>query len=139
MPSNHPAQTSSESWPGLQREYAEVVTPYEFEVGEPSGDGLTVVKLGGELDLTNAPEVDERLEGLGLEDALVLDLNDVGFVDSAALHMLFRVARRCGGQERLHVVLEPDAPIARTIEIVGLKAVATVRSSIDELVREPSS
>jgi anti-sigma B factor antagonist len=114
------------------------VTPYELEVREPQQPGVTIVALAGELDLTNAPEIERRLEqmpGVGL----VLDLNGVTFLDSAALHMLFRLARRGGGESSFGIVLEPTAVIARTLAIVGMAEVATVRPSIDELVADPLS
>ena len=113
------------------------MTPYELEVrGETHG--LTLVELAGELDLTNAEDVERKLEqaadGGG---GLVLDLNRVTFIDSAGLHMLFRVARGIGDPRRFGIVLQPTALVARTLEIVGLNAVTTVRHSVDELVGEP--
>jgi anti-anti-sigma factor len=93
-----------------------------------------LVAVGGELDLTNAPELEERLEDLTDRDStLVLDLNRLVFVDSAALHVLFRAARRLG-RERFGIVLEPTAAVARTVTIVGLPDVATVRGSVEELL-----
>jgi anti-anti-sigma factor len=75
----------------------------------------------------------ERLEELSEDrDAtLVLDVNRVVFIDSAALHALFRTARRLG-KERFQLLFEPTAVIARTLEIVGLPEVATVALSTDE-------
>jgi hypothetical protein len=51
--------------------------------------------------------------------------------------MLFRVARRIGSERRFGIVLDPTATIARTLAIVRLDEVATVRPSIDELAAEP--
>ena len=114
------------------------MTPYELEVREADAAGVTVVKLDGELDLTNAAEVGRRLEEVAGEGALVLDLNDVGFLDSAALHVIFRVARHLGDPQRFGIVVEPTALVARTLDIVGLSAVATIRPTLDELVSEPT-
>ena len=119
---------------GRRAQYAQTVTPYELEVRERRPD-LTIVDLAGELDLTNASEIERRLEEL--DGGVVLDLNRVAFVDSAALHMLFRVARRVGADRLFGIVLETTAPIARTLAIVRLDEVATVRPNIDELVAEP--
>jgi anti-anti-sigma factor len=110
------------------------VSSYEFiarrEEAEPD---RIVVDLAGELDLTNAREIEERLEELseGRDATLVLDVNRVVFIDSAALHALFRTARRLG-KERFQLLFEPTAVIARTLEIVGLPEVATVALSTDE-------
>ena len=62
-----------------------------------------IVDIAGELDLTNAEDVERRLEALSSDtSALVLDVNRVLFIDSAALHVLFRTARRLG-KERLEL------------------------------------
>ena len=114
------------------------MTPYELEVREADATGVTVVKLDGELDLTNAAEVGRRLEEAAGDGGLVLDLNDVGFLDSAALHAIFRVARHVGDPQRFGIVVEPTALVARTLDIVGLGAVATIRPTLDELVFEPT-
>jgi anti-anti-sigma factor len=92
------------------------------------------VDVSGELDLTNARDVEERLEELAEANgsALVLDLNRLLFVDSAALHVLFRIARRLG-KERFGLVFEPTAAVARTLTIVGISEVATVADSPETL------
>ena len=119
-------------------EYAAVVTPYELDV-RGQEHGFTVIGVVGELDLTNAEDVERELvRAAGDDRGIVLDLNGVTFIDSAALHMLFRVARGIGDARRFGIVLEPTALVARTLEIVGLNAVTTVRQSVDELVGEPA-
>jgi len=93
-----------------------------------------IVDIAGELDLTNAEDVERRLEALSSDtSALVLDVNRVLFIDSAALHVLFRTARRLG-KERFGLVLDPNGALARTLEIVRISEVATLAGSPDELV-----
>ena len=108
------------------------MTPYGFEVVERD-EMMIRVDLSGELDLTNATELELRLDGAAPGEArLVLDLNRVAFIDSAAIHVLFRLARH-RGQGQLVVVIHPDAPAARTLEIVGLEHAATMVASIEVL------
>ena len=115
------------------------MTPYVLEVRDPDVRGFAILELTGELDLTNALHAERKLDELAGDSALILDLNGVTFVDSAALHMLFRIARRIGDPERFGIVLEATAPVARTFEIVGIDAVTTVRATVDELVGESSA
>lgn len=106
---------------------------YAFEV-EPGAEsaGSDVVSLGGELDLTNARELEERLLALRSERSLVVDLDRVTFIDSAALHVLFTVVRsRPPGLTAF--VLDPASGIARTIAIVKLEDLARLAASRDEL------
>jgi anti-anti-sigma regulatory factor len=90
-----------------------------------------VVVLSGELDLANVGGFIAELDGVAVDRALVLDLNRLLFVDSAALHGLFRLARS-RTETGLAVVLEPGAPVATTLGIVEFRAVATVARSRDE-------
>jgi anti-anti-sigma factor len=108
------------------------MTPYELEQRPSEDPSLVLVDVTGELDLTNAHEVEERLEALAESNGtrLVLDLNRVVFIDSAALHVLFRIARRLG-KERFGLALESSAACARTLAIVGISEVATISESRD--------
>src|SRR6187431_3063203 len=91
---------------------------FTLEPIETADDLVVHVEVSGELDLTNVQDFEERLAQLepGPAVALVLDLNRVVFIDSAALHALFRISRRLG-RDRFGIVLAPAAPIARTLEI----------------------
>ena len=104
---------------------------FELEPQESDDDHVTQMGVVGELDLTNAHELEECLDDLARDDGsvLLLDLNRVVFVDSAALHMLFRIASR-RGRGRFGIVVATTAPIARTLGIVGLpQAVVTGESA----------
>ena len=95
------------------------------------GDEVVVVAVTGDVDLSNADDLVERLGAAAAGRPLVVDLNRVLFIDSAALHRLFGVARE-SGSGRLALVAEPNAPVARTLEIVQFNRVATVATSIPE-------
>ena len=108
------------------------MSTYELE-RRAAGDELVHLEVSGELDLTNAREFELRLEeSAPVEARLVLDMSRVSFIDSAALHVLFRVARR-RGPARLGIVVPPASPIARTLTIVGLERVATTGASFEAL------
>lgn len=110
------------------------MTAFDLEEREHGEPRLRLVEVSGELDLTNAQDFEARLEDLASDDAvLVLDLNRVLFVDSAALHVLFRVAR-ARGIDRFGIALEPTAAIARTLEIAGVPRLVAVRTSADEVL-----
>jgi anti-anti-sigma factor len=116
-----------------------LVSVYDFELSTDAAEGVVVVVLSGELDLTNARELEERLDRSAPPDALlVVDLNRVVFIDSAALHVLFKLARR-RGRERFTLLVESDAAVARTLEIVGMKDAAPIVGSLDELELAPSA
>jgi anti-anti-sigma factor len=102
------------------------VSTYELEHLESDDEGVAVIALVGELDLTHVSTLERRLEREVERDLpLVVDLNRVVFVDSAALHCFFRLAR-ARGRSRLAIVVEPTAPIARALDIVDLDRAATI-------------
>jgi anti-anti-sigma factor len=107
------------------------MSTYDLELLDAPDPTITLVALSGELDLTNADDMHRRLDAFGAGGALVLDLSGVAFVDSAALHALFRVARE-RGRAGIAVVLDPRSPIAKTFEIVGFERLAPVCPSIDD-------
>jgi anti-anti-sigma factor len=113
------------------------VSEYELELGGTGAPGEVDASLSGELDLTNARELEERLqEAAPTGSTLVVDLNRVVFIDSAALHVLFKIARHLAPGS-LVLVLDPDAPVARTLDIVDMKDAARVIASRDELESAP--
>jgi anti-anti-sigma factor len=94
--------------------------------------GLAFVALSGELDLTNADELAQRLGALANGNTpVVVDLNRLVFIDSAAIHRLFRVARK-RGPRGVAFVVESTAPVAPTLEIAELSRAATVVRTFDE-------
>jgi anti-sigma B factor antagonist len=110
------------------------VTPYELEQRSDDDSRIVVLAVTGELDLTNAHEFEDHVAGVVSNDGapLVLDLTRVAFIDSAALHVLFRTARGLS-RDRFGLLLDAASAISRTLEIVGISEVATVRLSMDDL------
>lgn len=101
-----------------------------FDLESRHENGEVRLALGGELDLTNARDLELRLDEAAPADTpLVVDLNAVSFIDSAALHVLFKLVRR-RGESGLAFLVDPESSIAGTLRIVGLPGVATVRSSV---------
>ena len=107
------------------------MSTYDLELHESGETGVSLVSLAGELDLTNVSGLERRLETtIPSEDALVVDLNRVVFIDSAALHCFFRLGR-ARGRSRLALVVEPSAPVARTLEIVDLGRAVTITPTLE--------
>jgi anti-anti-sigma factor len=128
LPARRVYETGARGVPYPQR----AVPPFELEPQETEVPNVLHVGIAGELDLTNARELEDRIEELSAGDAsiLVLDLNRVVFIDSAALHVLFRASRT----GRIGIVLAPTAPVARTVEIVGLAEATVVGESLEAVL-----
>lgn len=108
----------------------------ELEIPDTDVDGWTVVAASGEIDVAAAPEFRARLTDLveGGAARLVVDLEDVDFIDSTGLGVLVgavRRARSAGGDLR---VVCTNARILKVFDITGLDNVFTIGDSVDETV-----
>jgi anti-anti-sigma factor len=80
------------------------------------------VRVAGEVDLSNAAVFAEALaEALESSAAVVVDLTEVGFMDSTGLRMLLEArasAEDAGGGVALRVTAETG--VARLLEVAGV-------------------
>jgi anti-sigma B factor antagonist len=92
-----------------------------------------VVKLAGELDLYNAPNVREALVRACADSPgrVVVDLGDVEFIDSTALGVLIE-ARRHLANSRAFILAAPGLETRRALEISGLDRHFNVYDSVPE-------
>jgi anti-sigma B factor antagonist len=79
------------------------------------------VQVAGELDLVTSPQFRQRLgEAQRALRLVVLDLRELGFIDSSGVHVILDAAcdaRRYGG--RLLIVRGP-APVDRVLALTGV-------------------
>jgi anti-anti-sigma factor len=95
-----------------------------------------VVRLHGEVDLSNAGDVERQLvdAARGI-DALVVDLADVGYIDSSGFGMLERLAH----QVTLRIVVPNTAVVARAFSVTGLDQVVPVYATVELALKDGAS
>jgi anti-sigma B factor antagonist len=109
----------------------------EFTVQVSQVDGRHVVSAAGELDVHTAPTLQAELDPLSTQAAaaLVVDLTDVGFIDSTGLGVLvttLKHVREAGGT--LDVVV--TAPrVLKVFALTGLDVVIPLHGTLAEAVR----
>ena len=82
-----------------------------------------VASLVGEVDISNAADIGSSLEGSVPQNALglVLDLSSATYIDSAGVHLLFRLGGRLTRRrQQLRVVVPEGAPIFKIVNLAGL-------------------
>jgi anti-anti-sigma factor len=88
-------------------------------------DGETVVMhVEGEIDLVNAHELAAAMKAAADEGgALVVDLCEVPFMDSTGLRSLIETRERLAkeGRPALRVRVQEGGPVARLLDLVGLR------------------
>ena len=110
-------------------------------------DGIVIASLTGEIDLSNAAEITDALLGSVPNEALalVIDLSDVSYLDSAGVRMLAELDHRLGWRAQALRVVAPEASRSRRVlAIAGLERVLSIttsveaaRSSVSESTEEP--
>jgi anti-sigma B factor antagonist len=97
-------------------------------------DGTPVARIEGEIDMTNAQSIGDRLRGLvtNRNVALIVDLGPTTYLDSSGITLLFalfeELRRR---QQELHVVVPEGSPIARVLEITGLHQLVPTHPTVE--------
>jgi anti-anti-sigma factor len=100
-------------------------------------DGVDVLMLRGELDLTNAETLDGELER-ATAAAVVLDLGGLSFIDSAGMRVIDRGNRRLAEEGRtLVIVASGDSAAGWLLRIAGVSDSA-VTDSLESAVRYAS-
>jgi anti-sigma B factor antagonist len=98
-------------------------------------DDWTVLDVEGEVDLSTAPTLRSRIDELirGGVRHLVVDLSDVGFMDSSGLSVLVSVMKHMEDADgRLAIVCSRD-PVLKVFTITGLDRVFAIHGSLAEV------
>jgi anti-sigma B factor antagonist len=100
---------------------------------------VAVARLDGEVDISNAKEVEAEIAAAVSNDAwaLVVDLSRVRYLDSAGVRLLVGLARRLRtrGQE-LRIAIPEGAPIKEVLVLSNLEEVAPLHATVEEAVSE---
>jgi len=94
--------------------------------------GVPIVRVRGEIDLSNADGVLTMIHGAQDQDApgLVVDLRDLEYLDSAGVRLLFRASRSVGESGGRFVAVVPrDSPIRRVLDLAEASAVFALEES----------
>jgi anti-anti-sigma factor len=115
------------------------VDPAPFEATAAHfDDGIRVVAVRGELDLSTAPELEGPLEEAASagDASLLIDLTECDFIDSTGIALIVRTWKRLddadGGNPRRVVVCSDNDQVRRVLEITGLDLSIPIHASRDE-------
>ena len=97
-------------------------------------DQVVVAVLSGEVDMSNATTVRQRIAEFVTPDdrALIIDLSSLSFIDSAGLHAVFELdAMLRERRQRLLVSIPRGSQVERTVDLVGIPDAISVYSDRD--------
>jgi anti-anti-sigma factor len=102
--------------------------------GVTGGEAYTLVRLSGEADVTNIDALRNVLEDQVSADSrtLVIDLAELRFMDSSALHVILRVNRAMDRQGRVLALAAPRDAVAKMLRLTAADQLIPVYASVDE-------
>ena len=104
-----------------------------------SGDDVMVARITGEIDLSNAADVGDRIASEVPNTALglVVDLTATSYLDSSGVHLLFELAERLQRrQQQMRVAVPEGGAIRRVLRIVELDATVPILPTVDDAVEQ---
>jgi anti-sigma B factor antagonist len=101
-----------------------------LDLGEAAG-----VAVRGELELATAPELSAALDQAirTSEGPFVIDLTNVGFLDSSGIACLMRARALLGREDRVLGLICPPGSTRRALELTGVDELVALYGSRDEL------
>ena len=96
--------------------------------------GTVVGRLSGEVDMTNASLVRDRLLDAVPNDvlALVLDLDGCRYLDSAGIEVIFDLSRRLQRRrQELRLVVPDSSPLGRVLTLTEVGTVAPMHTTLE--------
>jgi anti-anti-sigma factor len=105
-------------------------------------DEFAVARLVGEVDLSNAVKLLERLLAAisNRSHSVILDLSATDYLDSAGLRLVFEARRALHARrQRLRVVAPPDGFAAEVLRTAGLGETVPVDGALSDALDAVSS
>jgi anti-sigma B factor antagonist len=96
-------------------------------------EGVAVVSVGGEIDLSTAPAFEAVIAEALEEDppVLVIDLSEVTFMASVGLRILAATQEKVGKSIQIAVVAD-NAAATRPMQLTGLDNLISLYPTVDE-------
>ena len=94
-------------------------------------DKVVIAVPTGEVDMSNAATVRQQIAEsvTSDEDALIVDLSELAFMDSAGLHSLIELGTVLSERRQQLLLCVPHGtPIERAMDIIGLPSAVSVHS-----------
>lgn len=106
--------------------------PTNLSTQADSWNGVAVVAVDGEIDLSTAPRLGQALEQALVPGApLVVDMARVEFIDSAGTHTLV-LADRAASDRGGRLLIVPSVFVSRVLEVSGLDRAFAVYGELRE-------
>ncbi len=95
-------------------------------------DGRVVVRLAGEIDLSNVDGLEAQIDSaIAHAQDVVIDLSAIDFIDSRGLRLLKRVSAAVAGRDGTLLVVAPAGSVARSVlDMTGMSQELAVQDAV---------
>ena len=103
-------------------------------------DGWAVARASGDLDLTTAIRLREQVVQVitGGQPRVILDLQEVDFVDSTGLGVIVGLLKRTRGQGGDLRLVSTRTSLRKVLELTDLDRALPLAGTVDEALSEPA-
>lgn len=114
-----------------------IPAPFEATAAQLD-DGIRVVAVRGELDLSTAPELEGPLnDAIAVGDASVLvDLSECEFIDSTGIALIVRAWQKLGRGDGRLVLCSHNLQVRRLLKITGVESSIPMHEQRDAALAE---
>ncbi|MFZ2960037.1 MAG: STAS domain-containing protein [Candidatus Ozemobacteraceae bacterium] len=104
----------------------------KFEITQQGN--FTIIHLKERIDISNAPLLDSLLETkiLAGQNAIILDLTEVTFVDSSGASVLARIYRLLKESEGMMILAGCSPYLKRLFSTIGFHNIFRITATLDE-------
>lgn len=109
--------------------------PAPFETLSAEVDGVRVIAVRGELDLSTAPDLEGPLDAAVNDNggSVLIDLGECEFIDSTGIALIVRGWQKLAGDGKGHLAIcSPTEQVRRVLDVSGLDQSIPVHASRDE-------
>lgn len=116
-----------------------IPSPNPFQVGDEELEGVRLLTVSGELDLSTAPRLEQPLDAAlaGGNAAVVIDLSGCEFIDSTGIALIVRAWQRLDGDSETNgaghfALCGLGDQVRRLLEVSGLESSLPIFNNRDE-------
>ena len=108
----------------------------DLKLGHYDKDGIEVIDVQGEIDIYTAPRLRELLIDLVSTHnyQLVVNLDEVGFLDSTGLGVLIGGLKRVRAHDGSLDLVCTQQPILKILKVTGLTEVFGIYETVDQAI-----
>jgi len=106
----------------------------ELRLSTETSEGLAIVRVTGDFDLSNVQIFEAELEQTLPADLVVIELAACTFLDSSAMRTLVRAQRRVADAGGRLVLVAPSQPAKRVLDIAALDRFIPVAATLADAV-----